>query len=288
MKRNFSPFSAIIPAMWKVRIASILVLALVSIIALTPPLVIIAGNLIPAPYAAFINLNIPHLIIILAVVAGCHIFLKQDIRPLIQDKPINNKSWIVFIEAFVVTAAVLIFSDLMTNGLSFNSSAIGKRITFLLLSLVLVPIQCLGEELWTRSLPLHFIMGPSLQVGTKPRKVIAVAICGLIFALLHLANPEFQEEGANVALLISWYFLFGAAASALAIWDGSFMAPWAIHSANNLHGALVIGYAASPYKTAPLFMRQGSAPVIEAMTTMTVIFTALALTRVLRHSRKTK
>lgn len=272
--------------MWKVRVASILVLALVSIIALAPPLVIIAGNLIPAPYAAFINLNIPHIVIILAIVAGSHIFMKQDIRPFIQDKPIHRRSWKVFIEAFIITAVVLLVSDLVATDMSFNRSAIGERIIFLLLSLALVPVQCLGEELWTRSLPLHFIMGPSLQEGSRLRKSTAVVICGIIFALLHLANPEFQEEGANVALLLSWYFLFGAAASALAIWDGSFMAPWAVHSANNLHGALVVGYAASPYKTAPLFIRQGSAPVIEAMTTMTIIFIVLALTRVVGNTGK--
>ena len=105
-------------------------------------------------------------------------------------------------------------------------------------------------------------------------------------AIAQMAAEMGRDPHAGERVLLSWYFLFGAAASALAIWDGSFMAPWAVHSANNLHGALVVGYAASPYKTAPLFMRQGSAPVIEAMTTMTIIFIILALTRVVGNTGK--
>ena len=107
----------------------------------------------------------------------------------------------------------------------------GRFLLLLPLILVLTPLQTTAEELFFRG---YLLQGLGLRTR---RTVVLVAVSGLLFAVHHLGNPE---VGSGFALLATYYFLFGAFATVVALRAGSLHLVIGIHAANNLLGALVV------------------------------------------------
>ena len=91
-------------------------------------------------------------------------------------------------------------------------------------ALILTPIQTSFEELFFRG---YLMQGMALILRNR----VALAIVnGILFTIPHLANPELQRGG----IIALYYFIFGAALSALAIRDNGLELSLGIHAANNL------------------------------------------------------
>jgi len=120
-----------------------------------------------------------------------------------------------------------------------------RRFLLLLpLVLVLTPVQASTEELLFRG---YLLQGIGLLTRNT---VVLVAVSGLVFALPHLGNPE---VGSGFALLATYYFLFGAFATSVALRAGSLHLVIGMHVAHNLLGVLVLRAPNSALQTNTIF-----------------------------------
>jgi membrane protease YdiL (CAAX protease family) len=106
--------------------------------------------------------------------------------------------------------------------------------------LVLTTIQATTEELFFRG---YLLQGTALLTR---RTAVLVAVNGVLFGVPHLGNPE---VASGFALLATYYVLFGAFATMVALRAGSLHLVIGLHVANNLLGALVIGVENSALTT---------------------------------------
>lgn len=127
----------------------------------------------------------------------------------------------------------------------------GRFLLMLPLILVFTPLQTTAEELFFRG---YLLQGLGLLTR---RTVVLVAVSALVFAVPHLGNPE---VGSGFALLATYYFLFGAFATLVALRAGSLHLVIGLHAANNLLGALVVRPPNSALQTNTIFT-QALSPV---------------------------
>ena len=100
----------------------------------------------------------------------------------------------------------------------------------ILLTLLLMPLQVMAEEMLFRCLPLRIVTD-----GRKPESGkemgIAILFSALLFASMHLGNPEIKTIGLPVILV---YFAIGGALMLFTVLEGGFESALAYHAANNL------------------------------------------------------
>jgi membrane protease YdiL (CAAX protease family) len=115
----------------------------------------------------------------------------------------------------------------------------------LFIALVLVPFQAGAEELLCR--------GNLLQAfGLLSRsRFLALIITAAIFGFMHFSNPEVDSFGFWKSM--SYYIGFGLFMGILTIMDGGLELPIAVHTANNLHGIVLVSYNGSVLNTDALF-----------------------------------
>jgi membrane protease YdiL (CAAX protease family) len=106
--------------------------------------------------------------------------------------------------------------------------------------LVLTTIQASTEELFFRG---YLLQGTALLTR---RAAVLAAVNGVLFGVPHLGNPE---VASGFVLLATYYVLFGAFATMVALRAGSLHLVIGLHVANNLLGALVIGVENSALTT---------------------------------------
>ena len=138
-----------------------------------------------------------------------------------------------------------------------------RFIPLLVIALIFIPFQASFEEI--------FIRGYLLQAFTlwTKRPIFGIILSSLIFASLHLANPEIKEYGLVVT---SYYFIFGLLAATIAYLDNGLEIPMAIHIINNLYGAVLVSYKDSVFSTPALFSVQRiSLPVLMLISTLMVV-----------------
>ena len=125
--------------------------------------------------------------------------------------------------------------------LTFNA---GDFLKFLPFALLLVPLQTSAEELLFRGYLMQ-------AVGLLTRRALVPALASaLLFALLHIANPE---VGAGLAAMAATYFVLGLIFALVTIRDGRLELALGAHAANNLFAALFANYAGSALSTPSVF-----------------------------------
>jgi uncharacterized protein len=124
-------------------------------------------------------------------------------------------------------------------------------VPFALLALVFVPIQTTAEEVFFRG---YIVQGASL-ISTN-FLFLAVA-SGVLFMLPHLANPG-MDSGFLLVLL--YHFGFGAFLAWVSLRDGTLELAIGAHAANNLFGAIVLGFEGSALSTPSLFLTDRFVP----------------------------
>ncbi len=133
-----------------------------------------------------------HLLSALVATAGCRWLFKQDAG-------LKHVAWVL---PGLVAGAVLLTVTVAIAGLASGTlgvSTCDSKLWHAILVLALIGPTSIGEELLLRGVPLR-----ALARGTGPR--FAVCGTGLVFGLLHLANPGATPVAAlNVGLVGVWF-----------------------------------------------------------------------------------
>jgi len=124
--------------------------------------------------------------------------------------------------------------------------------SYALVSLLLIPLQSGTEEIIFRGY-LNQGFGHLLK-----NKWVAFIITSVLFASMHLANPESvsgaEGGGLNHLLVMSGYFLFGFILCIIVYFEGGLEAVIGVHAANNMFAAIFVNYEGSVLPTPSLFL----------------------------------
>lgn len=225
----------------------------------TPFLSAVICMILPEKAASFIVLNLPHLLILLLIAISCPLVLKKGIMRLFTDAPHFRPA--VFLIPFTVTFAVLSLS-LAFLPVKLNEAILSERIILFTLSIVIIPLQCLCEELVTRAMLARIFLYEKLEAIWV--KALAISLAGAtIFALLHTS--------ASTAAYF-YYFLFGFLSCYAGIRLSGFEAGLGVHVANNLFIALVMNSSSSPYNTDSIFTLEGETSIALCIIQLVIIF----------------
>ena len=112
--------------------------------------------------------------------------------------------------------------------LVFNAQ---KFFTLCLLSIILLPLQTSSEELVFRG---YILQGIKKRTGSI---LSAILISGLMFGMMHIANPEIAKIGYHILI---YYIIVGVVLGAIAFYDSGLELSLGFHAANNLITALLI------------------------------------------------
>jgi len=126
---------------------------------------------------------------------------------------------------------------------------ISRFIPFLVVSLLLIPLQSATEEIVLRG----YLNQGLFRLIRNPWIVFLITSAG--FAALHLGNPEIDAGIASGTkwLTLSSYFFFGVFACILTYIDGGLETAIGVHAANNLYAAVILGYDNSALPTPTVF-----------------------------------
>lgn len=134
---------------------------------------------------------------------------------------------------------------------------IARFIPFLMLALVMVPIQTSAEELFFRG---YLLQG----LGLRVRNIYWLsAISGFVFMLPHLLNPE---ASFNYPLMGFYYFFMGAVMAFLTLRDGRLELALGLHAANNLFSVLIANYRVTVLPSPSIFTVTELDPVFSVIT----------------------
>ncbi|MDX1407631.1 MAG: CPBP family intramembrane glutamic endopeptidase, partial [Saprospiraceae bacterium] len=120
-----------------------------------------------------------------------------------------------------------------------------KWIPLLVVSLLILPIQTSFEEVFTRG---YLLQG--IGVATRS-KVSAIIGSALVFAAMHLANPEIREFGLGVMML--YYLSVAICLAVITLLDDGLEFALGIHAATNVYGAGFVSFEGSALQTDAMF-----------------------------------
>lgn len=167
---------------------------------------------------------VPFFIGVLGVVRFVH---NRPMRTVVTGKPridwrrvgVGFGLWLALLVANLVIDLIL-RPDLYT--FQFNLS---QWLPYTLLALLFIPIQAGTEELFFRG----YLMQASSLVSRNP--IVLILPSSLLFAGLHLGNPEVATDFWVVA---SYYLLFALFAAWISLKDGTIELALGMHIANNM------------------------------------------------------
>lgn len=160
-------------------------------------------------------------------------------------------TWFVIMLIYTTVFYSLIPEDYT---LRFN---IERFIPLLLLSLLFIPLQTTFEEILFRG---HLAQG----VGMLTRSRWAVLLIpSLIFALMHISNPEITKYGMGIMLSI--YFATALIWGVTAILDDGLELGMGMHAANNLFICLFTTQNGAVFETDSVFEMTANDPYISLL-----------------------
>lgn len=159
-----------------------------------------------------------------------------------------------------VDVSKILFSFFLWTGIALVAEAISYAIQpeiyvmqfdalpflgLFLISIFVIPLQTSFEELFFRG---YLMPGIGLIFRNK---WIPLLISSLLFASVHLMNPEIQEFGLEVMLL--YYISAGLFLGIVTIWDNSLEVALGVHASVNVLSAMLITFEGSVLQTHALF-----------------------------------
>jgi CAAX protease family protein len=195
------------------------------------------------PIAGYLIVSAPFVPFLLATVLAVALLHWRNPLTLVTGR--RSVDWGRVGTGFGVWFALAVLSSFVEFLLYPSSFSLGPSLAALvplaLLALVLTPIHATAEEAFFRG---YLVQGASLISSNF--LFLAVA-SGALFMLPHLANPGLVLP---VAL---YHFCFGAFFAWVSLRDGTLELAIGAHAANNLFGAVVLGFEGSALKTPSLF-----------------------------------
>jgi len=170
-------------------------------------------------------------------------------RPVISLFTVRDSfDWKRFFTSFFIWGAVLVaalFIGLATGhpyDWNFNAT---KFMTLLPVSLLLLPLQTAAEDLLFRG---YLFQG---FTSVFKRALPALLISGVLFGLLHWANPEVDKIGD---ILLVYYIASGIFFGLLAHMDNGLELGMGYHAVNNVFASLIVTSDWQAFQTDALFV----------------------------------
>lgn len=168
----------------------------------------------------------------------------------------SNINWMRILQCILITWAV--FGTLAAIGHFSGFSALkanfdpSRFFVYALVTLIFIPLQSGTEEIVFRG---YLNQGFGHFISNK---WIVFTITSVMFAAMHLANPEAQsgaEKGMVTHLLVmSQYFMFGFFLSMMVDYDNGLESAIGVHAGNNMFAAMFVNYEGSVLPTPSLFI----------------------------------
>ncbi|NOT38093.1 MAG: CPBP family intramembrane metalloprotease [Saprospiraceae bacterium] len=193
---------------------------------------------------------IPFAAVVLFIAVNTKLLHKRTVASLFN--VVNNFRFSRFIISFAIWFVLLIVFEAITL-YAFNAQYefTFKKESFLALcviSLGLIPIQTLAEELLFRS---YILQGLS-NIFTK--SIFPIILCSVIFMGAHIMNPETERYGA--ILMCSYYLASGLFLAIITFLDNGIEQSYGIHTATNIYGAVLVSYESAALKTDAMWTLQ--------------------------------
>jgi len=190
-------------------------------------------------------LILPFVFSLVAIILSVKFIHKWPVRAIYTTA--ERFDWKRFFLSFGIWGLILsVFLYVLTykTGKVFWNYNASTFIPLLLIGLILIPIQTTCEEVLFRS----YVMKGFTRSFGKPW--LAVLISGILFGLMHAANPEIESLGM-VAMV--YYILTGIFLGVLAWKDNGLELSMGYHAINNIFSALILTNDWQAFQTDALF-----------------------------------
>jgi len=212
------------------------------------------------PPLDFVAVNLTIFMMLAGLAVTVKLIHRRSLRSLIA--PEDRFDWTRAARAaaawVVMAAAVAILEHLIYPEryyLSFNPD---RFFFYLVLVLLLTPLQCFVEELVFRGYVMQ-----GLGLLTR-RPLVIAALSSIAFTIPHLLNPEVLEHGA--AIMAANYFAIGMLLATITLRDGRLELAIGLHAVNNVFLALIANYEGSVLTTESVFTARELDPVYSLVT----------------------
>ena len=196
--------------------------------------------------ATFVMLIAPLSIALFIVLFWAKFIQGQSLTSLTTSRPKIDWKRVFFSFSIwaVITVTMIVASYYATPEnfvWNFNSE---KFFTFLVLALLLIPLQTSFEEYLFRG---HLMQGLGLVTNSR---LIPLLVTSILFGLMHIGNPEVGKVGY---IIMVYYIGTGLFLSILTLMDEGLELALGFHAANNLVGALLLTADWTAFQTHSIF-----------------------------------
>ena len=208
----------------------------------------IGSGILPGvePLVSFVALMLASVFFALGIFLAVRFIHNRPFRTLIT--PVRLIAWGRLFKGFGVWFALAgltsLLEALLYPGRYVWTPNLSQFFPFVILALVLIPIQTSAEELFFRA---YILQG----VGLRSRNIwLLSTISGVLFMAPHFLNPE---ASVNYPLMGFYYFSMGAFLAYITLRDGRLELALGVHAANNLFSVLFANYKISALPSPSLF-----------------------------------
>lgn len=157
--------------------------------------------------------------------------------------------WIIF-------AAIYLFASLKLDPDNYSLNNISKSlIPLIIISVLLIPFQAAWEEIIFRG---YLLQGFAVWMKNRWMPVVATSI---LFALMHIINPEIKEYG--FWNMMPQYLLFGIIFGVMTVLDDGAEAAIGAHAANNVFLSVMVTSKGSVLQTPAVYEQHEYYPLTE-------------------------
>lgn len=191
------------------------------------------------------------------------------------DGIIDNTLFIkVFLFSFAfLVSAVLIGSFLNLYNLEFIKDKTVQRLLIIPFTLILTPLQVIGEEILFRAIIVKIFIGDYDTFKNRKNalflSLLISILVGMVFVIPHLSNPEVNSYFIKA---ITYYFVFGSLATLSILFTSGLEIAIAIHLANNFVVTFFSTYENSALSSVPLFIKRNESPFATYFEIVCLIF----------------
>lgn len=196
-----------------------------------------------------IGMLIPFILVFFGLVLYLMYAHKRGLKSIFTSVPrFRWKRFLGFSAFLLVFFGAYTFLDLVISGATDQLTWNFKAASFwplLLVAFLMVPFQAAAEELIFR---IYALQGLYLRTNNP---WISLTISSLMFAFMHISNPEVNALGPGILL---YYFMAGVFMALISIQDEGAELAIAFHVFNNLFGVLVLTSGWHVFRTDALFI----------------------------------
>lgn len=188
----------------------------------------------------------PFVLVLLTLMLSNRFIHKRSILSLFTAR--ERFDWKRFFTAAGIWAAVMavLLAVMMidNNQIQWNMKP-STIIPLVLISLLLIPIQTTAEEVLFRGYLFQ-------AFGHKNRRGwVSIVMTGVLFGLMHAANPEVETLGYGV---MSYYIMTGIFLGFIVLMDDGLELSMGYHAANNIFAALILTNEWQAFQTDALWI----------------------------------